>query len=220
MSEIELLQPNKIIKSNRKTISIEITSNGDMIVRAPYFSSTEQINKFIVDKAKWIIQKRIEYKAKSPKLDLSDGSKILILDKEYEVQTSQSNRIVLKDGVLYLPEPKRFSLKLILKKLLKNYITEKVKEYSSLYGFNYSSITISEAKTNWGSCSYSNRLHFTFRLALCPLYVVDYIVLHELSHTKIKNHSKSFYNLIISIMPDYKKANKFLKDNRHIMELI
>ena len=85
---------------------------------------------------------------------------------------------------------------------------------------NYSSISINSAKTRWGSCTPSNKLHFTYKLMLCPIPIVDYIIIHELCHTKVKNHSKKFWQLVEYYYPDYITCEKWLKKNRAIIEFI
>ena len=222
MQEIDLLEPTRIIRTNRRTIAIEITNKGELIVRSPRIISIDKIYRFIVDKSQWIIQKRTLALNKNTKntLNLDDGDVIKVLGKNYIIKSSNSSRVSQDDEFLYLPTNRVEALKSYLKKVLKPYIMSRVKYYADLGGYNYKSIAISSAKSNWGSCGYRNSLHFTFRLALCPSEVIDYIVVHELVHTSIKNHSKNFYAKVEELYPNYKEANKFLKDNRYIMDLL
>ena len=107
-----------------------------------------------------------------------------------------------------------------LKNTAKKYLAERVGLISELFGFTFSSISISSAKTCWGSCGYNNKLHFTYKLMMCPQDVVDYVVLHELCHTKVKNHSKKFWQLVKDCNPYYQIHERWLKKNRGIIELI
>jgi predicted metal-dependent hydrolase len=81
------------------------------------------------------------------------------------------------------------------------------------YGFQYQKIRITSARTRWGSCNSRGTLSFTYRLVMAPAEVVDYVVLHELVHTQIKNHSKTFWNKVGELMPDYKVRLAWLKKN-------
>jgi len=92
-------------------------------------------------------------------------------------------------------------------------IDEKVKFYAPLIGVTYNRIFIRFQKTRWGSCSSLGNLNFNALLVLAPVETLEAIVVHELAHRKYMNHSKDFYNLIYSVMPDYKKREKWLKDN-------
>lgn len=82
-------------------------------------------------------------------------------------------------------------------------------------GVTYGRITIREQKTRWGSCSSKGNLNFNWRLIFAPEYVLDYVVVHELAHRKEMNHSKAFYAVIESVLPDYQTAKKWLKDHGH-----
>lgn len=80
-------------------------------------------------------------------------------------------------------------------------------------GVTYGRISIREQKTRWGSCSSKGNLNFNWRLIFAPEEVVDYIVVHELAHRKEMNHSRAFYDVVASVLPDYKVQEKWLKEN-------
>jgi predicted metal-dependent hydrolase len=95
---------------------------------------------------------------------------------------------------------------------------ERVKVYSQQHGFQYQSIRITSARTRWGSCSASRSLNFSWRLIMAPLEVVDYVVVHELVHTVVHNHSKRFWKKVERILPDYNERRKWLRKNgSHLM---
>lgn len=92
----------------------------------------------------------------------------------------------------------------LLKKEAKLIISKKVDNFKEVMGVNPTSIKITSAKTRWGSCSYKNGLCFSYRLMLMPDDFIDYVVVHELAHIKIKNHSKLFYQEVEKYIPNYK----------------
>ncbi len=98
-------------------------------------------------------------------------------------------------------------------------ISKRTKELSSTYNFKYNTIKINSARTRWGSCSAKNNLNFTKKIAILPDNVKDYIIIHELSHTIEKNHSRKFWNIVKNIIPNYKKQQTWLKENGYILEL-
>ena len=222
MTDLELLVPNEIIRTKRKSISLIIKSDGKFIVRAPIKSKEEEILKFINLKSKWIITKRKEQleNAISP-LTFDKLEQINLLGKQYKLTYSNASQVKLNEESIELPQ-KNSKEKLIsfLKKTAQKYISERVKLISNLFGFSYNKISINSAKTCWGSCSLNNNLHFTYKLIMCPEDVVDYIVLHELCHTKIKNHSKEFWMQVEKCNPFYKAHERWLKKNRAIIEII
>ena len=95
----------------------------------------------------------------------------------------------------------------------KQIIPERVKYYAPKIGVTYNRITIRCQRTRWGSCSSKGNLNFNCLLALFPIEVIDSVVVHELCHRKHMNHSKEFYAEIDRVFPDYKRCNKWLKDN-------
>ncbi len=99
------------------------------------------------------------------------------------------------------------------KRQAKQYITTRVAEIAKIHNITYNDLRITSAKTRWGSCSSKRNINFSFRLILTPKEVIDYVIIHELSHLKEMNHSKSFWNEVKKIMPDYKKYEKWLKKN-------
>ncbi len=100
-----------------------------------------------------------------------------------------------------------------------NIISQRTKELSSTYNFIYNTIKINNARTRWGSCSAKNNINFTKKIAILPESVMNYIIVHELSHTIEKNHSRKFWTLVRNILPNYKQQQKWLKENGHILEL-
>ena len=95
----------------------------------------------------------------------------------------------------------------------KNYIPLRVQELASIHCLEYNNIRITSAKTRYWSCSSKKNLNFTYRLILMPKKVIDYIIIHELAHLKQMNHSKAFWDEVKIMMPDYKKYEKWLKEN-------
>ena len=222
MNDLELLTPNNIFRTRRKSISLIIKNNGEFIVRAPLKSTDADIFKFINKKVNWIIKKRREKQANQTiPLRFDKPEKITILGNIYDLAYEDNNKVKICENKIVLPKqnPKE-KLVTFLKKKTNKYLTERVKHIAKTFHFNYASISVSSAKTRWGSCNYKNKLNFTYRLILCPVDVVDYIILHELCHTKVKNHSKKFWAEVEKCLPDYKIQEKWLKTNKTIIEII
>lgn len=91
--------------------------------------------------------------------------------------------------------------------------------YRALTGGRYTSITIRDQKTRWGSCSSRGTLSFNYRLIFAPSAVLDYVVVHELCHLTHMNHSKEFWNMVGSVMPDYKVYRRWLRDHGQELSL-
>ncbi|MBQ7776512.1 MAG: M48 family metallopeptidase [Lachnospiraceae bacterium] len=99
------------------------------------------------------------------------------------------------------------------RKAAKEHFTKRVEYYIKQTGGSYTRITIRDQKTRWGSRSSSGTLSFNYRLMYAPPKVLDYVVVHELCHITHMNHSKEFWDMVASIMPDYKVYKQWLQDH-------
>lgn len=100
-------------------------------------------------------------------------------------------------------------------RIARDIFTRKTAYYASIMHVTYGRISIREQKTRWGSCSSEGNLNYNWRLIFAPEEVLNYIVVHELAHRREMNHSKAFYAVVESVLPEYKKAQKWLRDNGH-----
>lgn len=102
----------------------------------------------------------------------------------------------------------------------RNRFQTRVAYYHSFTGGNYTSITIRDQKSRWGSCSSRGTLSFNYRLIFAPPKVLDYVVVHELCHLTHMNHSKDFWNMVEQIMPEYKVYKTWLREHGQELNLI
>ena len=100
---------------------------------------------------------------------------------------------------------------IIKKREASRQITQRMNFLSDKYNLPYNKLSFRNQKTRWGSCSYQNNISINIQLILLPSKFQDYILLHELVHTKIKNHSKDFWNELEKIMPGAQEYNRQLK---------
>lgn len=98
-----------------------------------------------------------------------------------------------------------------LKRTAKEYFTTKTKEYADTMGLKYGRITITSAKTRFGSCSSKRNICFSYRLMLYPEEAREYVIVHELCHLVYMNHSAAFYRMLERYMPDHKLRKAMLK---------
>ena len=93
----------------------------------------------------------------------------------------------------------------------KEILPPKVAHYAALLGVEPTGLTVTSARTRFGSCSGKNRLSFSWRLMDYPEEAIDYVVVHELCHIRHHDHSPAFYDLIASVMPDHKARRALLR---------
>ena len=171
-----------VIRSNRKTVAIQVNSDLSVTVRAPRSASEKDIEEILKKKEVWI-SKHIE--------------KIKETKERFEAEPTEK---LTREKVIALAEE---ALKVI---------PERVEYFAKVIGVTYGKITIRNQKTRWGSCSSKGNLNFNCLLMLAPPEVLDYVVVHELCHRKQMNHSKAFWLEVEKVLPDYKEARKWLKE--------
>ena len=171
-----------VIRSNRKTVAIQVNSDLSVTVRAPRSASEKDIEEILKKKEAWI-SKHIE--------------KIKKTKERLEAEPTEK---LTREKVIALAEE---ALKVI---------PARVEYFARVIGVTYGKITIRNQKTRWGSCSSKGNLNFNCLLMLAPPEVLDYVVVHELCHRKQMNHSKAFWSEVEKVIPDYKEARKWLKE--------
>lgn len=97
------------------------------------------------------------------------------------------------------------------KEVTRKHVHEKLSYFNQHYGFSYNQVRIKNTKSRWGSCSLKKNLNFSYKLALLPEHLLDYVVVHELCHLKELNHSRAFWSLVEKVIPDYEKRRKELR---------
>ena len=172
----------RLIRSRRRTICIEVTSGGEIVVKAPYYASKKEIEDFLMRKVEWIGEKRQEV---FDRLIGEDGTPVVL-------ETIGEDQIRELSG-----------------KMKKEFVP-RVRNFASAMGITVGRISIRNQKTRWGSCSSEGNLNFNCLLMLAPESVRDYVIVHELCHRIEMNHSKRFWDLVSSYIPDYKQSIKWL----------
>jgi predicted metal-dependent hydrolase len=216
--------PYKIICSDRKTIALVINSEAKLTARAPFDAKESEIISFIKKKKRWILDKQKKISALNNKhspVSLKNGGSFLYQGNNYTIKTGGVSKIQISGENLILPKGcKKEKVIAWLKREAKKLIFERLDKYSSLMRVSYQAVRISSARTRWGSCSGKNNLNFTWRLIMCPLSAIDYVIIHELCHLKYKNHSPAFWEMVKKFYPKFKEQKKWLKTNRKIMDII
>ncbi len=212
-----------VVFSRRKTIALSLNADGNLTVRAPLRTGKTVIEDVILRHRSWIIQKQqalAEAKASYPGVRICDGAVLPYLGGSLTLQIADVTEIKRIGDTLQIPlsadEP---VLVAWLKDQLRPILTERCTYFSERMSVRPQSVGITSAKTRWGSCSAFNRLNFTFRLLFCPPDVIDYVVVHELSHIRHKNHSTQFWQQVGSVLPQYASQRLWLKKNALLMEI-
>jgi predicted metal-dependent hydrolase len=217
---------DQIIRSKRKTIAIIVQRDGTVVVRAPLKAPEALIRQFVESKSGWINAKKAQA-MKHPPLaarQFKAGEKFPFLGQAYPLSVVKGQKAALKfENGFFLNERFLPNAQPVFEKWYKSaalrVLTARVNALATQHGFRYGKIRITSARTRWGSCSAKGTLSFTWRLVLAPMEVVDYVVVHELAHLQVKNHSKTFWAAVAALMPDYKRRMAWLKANGKFLTL-
>lgn len=224
-----------VTRSSRKTIGITIDKNGLVKVTSPYRVSESYINELLHKKSSWIQKKIAELeceaaKASSPKRFVN-GEAFLYLGKVFELKicrNSNCKKATIKlDGkniVIDVPlscdaDSIKKTLRLWYVEQFKDIASERINYYSSTIGVFPRKVTIREQKTRWGSCSSKGNINLNWKLIMASLEVLDYVIVHELCHMIVMNHSEEFWKIVGDYSPQYKNYRVWLKHNGDMLSL-
>lgn len=221
-----VMKPYKLIRSKRRTIALMISADTTLVVRAPAHTPLDTIEQFIGKNTAWIqrtvarLQKRPQVKKK----EFLGGEEFLFLGRSYplEVRNDTHQPLHLGDGFILNEKEQSRGRELFIewyKKEAKKIIAARVGWWAQRCGLACKSVNITCANRRWGSCAPNDRLNFSWRLAMAPMPVIDYVVVHELAHITHKNHSRRFWDRVEAMYPDYKDAQTWLRENEGMLNL-
>lgn len=197
----------------RRTITLFVGHDGSVTVKAPYLAAVKEIDGFVAAKEAWIKKKLLTIKTEQSMVpSLKKGSSVSILGRTFTVGVTKASAPYSDGNMLFLPEGSSGSALIgyIMPEVL-SYLEIRTGCYSALYKLRFSGIKTGTAAKRWGSCSFDNVITYSVFVAFLPLKLIDYVIVHELCHTREKNHGRGFYGLLQSLMPDYREREKELK---------
>lgn len=216
----------KIIRSNRRTLAIQIESNGSVLVRAPKLMSEKQIQVFLIEKDVWLqknIRKQKTRAQKNIRRNFVNGDEFYYLGAKYILTFEKlaKRHFVCDDAFRVSLEAKSKAQKIIekwYKSRARFIFNDRADFYKELMNAPFATVKLSSAKTRWGSCGAKNTLNFNWRLVMAPLEVIDSVIVHELAHVHHKNHGKHFWAKVKHHCPNYKDSDVWLRENHHLLE--
>jgi predicted metal-dependent hydrolase len=216
----------KIIRSRRRTIALEVTPAATLIVRAPLRASISYIEEMIQQKSRWILRKQDEMKRRLPALchEYTEGEIFLYLGRSYPLHIVEGEGMAIeRSDKLYvsrrLMPPIRDQMKRWYREEARREIQARCMWFSLQTGYIPAAIRITDARKRWGSCTHTGSVNFSWRLVQAPPEIIDYVVVHELVHIGQPDHSKKFWAKVRKIMPDYEQRRNWLKDHEWLLKI-
>lgn len=215
-----------LIHSARRSVAIQVLADGQVVVRAPLRLPAGYLERLLAEKTAWICQKQAEARQQrlpglggpAGKRRFETGQLFPFLGQDYPLEIVERQAAPLRlEGGFRL---RRAALgqaagtfEAWYREQARDLFTRRLGELAARYGFQFSRMRLSSARTRWGSCSSRGTISLNWRLVLAPAEVVDYVILHELAHLRVPNHSKDFWRLVESLCPEAKHHRQWLKDN-------
>lgn len=209
---------DKLVRSRRRTVALQITSDARLKVFAPLTMPQAYIERLVMEKEGWIRQKiqQVRQRLERSPFVMEDGAVIYYSGIPYEVRLYDGVRICLGDK-FYFPRDligqAKEELEFWFRQEAARILPQRAAEFSRLMGVSFNSIIISNAATRWGSCGPLGDIRFNWRLVMAPKAVMDYVVVHELAHILVRNHSARFWKVVAAFSPEYKRFRQWLRQH-------
>lgn len=214
-----MIVPDYIERSKRKTLSLTVLKNGNVIVKAPITMKDEIINRFVEEKQSWLQEKLSSIKETQNKFeDIISGAKIMIYGNKYSVVKADIKSIQTSDKFeLFVPnkyegEKESKAISTWLKKLAKKVLSERLSFIENRINLKSTSLKIGDSRGRWGSCNSYGNIILNYRIVMLPPAIIDYVIVHELCHLLELNHSKNFWQNVSKFLPNYELQRKNIKE--------
>ena len=222
-----------LVRTNRRTIGLTVSEHG-LRITAPRSITIKAVEKAIRQKEKWITEKLgffldfSEAADKKRAVSFSDGDILYLLGEPYTLRlhTGPGESVSVDEAAKeFRVTTANIARRLAVRELLMIWFSRKAYEvfssraphYSSLLNLPYRALSLSSAKSRWGSCSSKGHIRLNWRLIHFQPELIDYVIVHELAHLREMNHSKRFWEIVSTVFPDYKATRKTLHQQSRLL---
>lgn len=216
----------RVIYSKRKTIGLTVERDRSIVVRAPMGASDEAIRQAIEAKKLWLYEK-VNHSQKYPpqpvRKEFVTGETLMYLGRYYRLEiTDDDHPGVRFQNRFFISRRQQASAGRLLREWYtaraQEKLTSKIRQFAAAMGVTYERIMISDLRVRWASCTPKNNLNFNWRIIKAPIFVIDYLIVHELAHLLEPNHTAQFWNIIAVQIPRYTLAKEWLREHGASLE--
>ncbi len=212
----------------RRKLTITVERDRSVVVHAPEEMSDEKIRQVVESKRQWIYEKighpqKYQGMPHPPGKELVSGESALYLGRQYRIEIVQNGLPEIRFAQRFLiPAAKRLRCEEALKDWYiaraKEKIIPRVKVHARALGVDVVRVRIVDNRYLWGSCTVNNNVNLNWRLIKAPMFVIDYVIVHELAHLIEANHTLRFWNIVRVQIPTMEKARAWLKEHGQLLE--
>ncbi|MBI9072891.1 MAG: M48 family metallopeptidase [Melioribacteraceae bacterium] len=204
-----------LVRKEVKHARLRVSEDGQVRIIAPPSFSEDDITSMLKKKAKWL-DKNLKYFDAMSKIELHRNQLLLFGDRyNYFFDSSFPRKIIVNHEHKTITAKRDLTDSTIQEKwyrqIAKKYLTKRTEQLSKKLNFTYNKLFIRNERNKWGNCSKNKNISLNWKLIKAPEYVIDYIIIHELLHTVVMNHSNKFWTLLKSYYPDYKNSINWLE---------
>ena len=200
-------------RARRMTLRVA-RAGGEVVLTLPNRASVQDGRAFAESRAEWLRRMR----AQMPALQIAAHGVALPVEGQARLITpADERRVRLADGALMVPRsrPAGVVVAAFLKHLAHARLTAACDRHAAALGRKFRAISLRDTRSRWGSCTHDGRLMFSWRLAMAPPEVLDYVAAHEVAHLAHMDHSPAFWAATARLMPDYAQRRAWLRAHGH-----
>lgn len=217
----------KIVYSKRKTLSIHVERDRSIVVLAPEGTSPEKIDSIVDSRKLWIYEKTTHAQKYTPLphppgKELVSGESLPYLGRQYRIELTDSCDEIQFDQKFLVPRSmtrKPASFRSWYMARAEEKIIPRAAFHATNLGVHFNKAKIGSGKFRWGSCTPNDDVIFNWRLIKAPMFVIDYVIVHELAHLIEQNHSTKFWNIVRAQAPSMEKAKIWLQKHGALLEV-
>ncbi len=223
-------------RRRRKTIQLQVDPDIGVKVLVPHAMLIRDVEDFILRRSDWLLKHLEKVSASQSGADWSKGGELSFRGRQLQVQVevrkpTESSPIItptiaksLEGCTIFVTIPAGVgvdNLSHTVKEVLVDWyrreaidhLTSRTQRFASVMGVQPSAVKVSNARKRWGSCSNKGSINYNWRLTMLDDELIDYVVVHELSHIKVMDHSSAFWQEVASIIPEWKRLRQKLMDH-------
>lgn len=203
-----------LITKDVKHARIRVSEGGEVRVIVPPSFSEKEIETLLSKKKRWI-EKNLKFFENKGKINLQRNQILLYGNRyNYFYDSACGRKVMIDHDHKTIRSYKNLLDSEIqqswMKSLAKKHLNTRAIELAQKLNFKYNKLFIRNQRTKWGNCSKEQNISFNWRLIKAPLFVIDYLIIHELVHTEIMSHTNKFWTMLKSHYPAYKEAINWL----------
>lgn len=218
-----------IVRSaKRRTLTITVERDRRVVVRAPEAMRDDEVQRCVDAKREWIFEKlrspqKYEARKHPPGKEVVNGESAFYLGRDYRiVLTDTPSGAVEFAGAFLVPPAQQAKRRAVLRdwyvEQAKETILSRAQQHAREMGVSFTSARIVENRYRWGSCTVRDSVNFNWRLIKAPMFVIDYVIVHELAHLIEGNHTPAFWSIVHARTPTMDKARTWLREHGQVLE--